>query len=85
VKLFTRKTCSKCPPAEQICHSLKEKGLEVMFLDVDTPKGREEAVRHGVKALPTTILLDRGGNELISWRGEAPDKNVLESLTGGGR
>ncbi len=83
VKLFTRKTCSKCPPAKQVCQSLKERGLEVMFLDVDSPNGREEAVRHHVKALPATILIDERGNELLSWRGEVPDKTVLEALVGG--
>jgi len=85
IKLFTRKACSKCPPAKEICVKLQEKGLNVMFLDVDTLEGREESVRHGVRALPTTILVDEQGSEMMSWRGEAPDLNVLETLAGNGK
>ena len=84
LKLFTRKACSKCPPAKEICTALHEKGFEVVFLDVDTPAGRDEVARHGVKALPTTILLDNAGNEMLSWRGNVPDKNVLDALANQG-
>jgi hypothetical protein len=83
IKLFTRKACSKCPPAKEICQKFSERGLIVLFLDVDTSKGREEAVRHGVMALPTTILVDERGSEMMSWRGQSPDENVLEALAGG--
>ena len=82
IKLFTRKSCSKCPPAKEICVRLKEKGLNVLFLDVDTLEGREEGARQGVRALPTTILVDEQGSEMMSWRGEAPDRNLLETLVG---
>ena len=85
IKLFTRKTCSMCPPAKEICLELKEKGLNVVFLDLDTLEGREESTRHGVRALPTTILVDEQGSEMLSWRGEVPDKNLLETLAGNGK
>ncbi len=66
---------------------LKERGLNVVILDVDTLEGREESVRHGVRALPTTILVDGQGSEMMSWRGQPPDRNLLETLAsnGGGK
>ena len=83
VKLFTRKTCARCPPAKKICEGLRQKGVAVVFIDVDTPDGRDEATRHGVKALPTTILLGDEGTELFSWRGDAPDESLLNTLLSG--
>lgn len=79
VKLFVKENCPRCPAAKRACDGLTS--LEVY--DVGSIDGLAEASYYGVLATPTVLVLDSGGSEIASWRGEAPDRSALFALMPG--
>jgi ribonucleoside-triphosphate reductase len=59
---FHRKTCPNCPPVREFLAGLDIAGHAV---DVDTPEGTEEALRHNVLSAPSVIFFDVQGKELV--------------------
>lgn len=56
--LFSAKWCAPCGNLKE--HA-KTNSLEFdSVLDIDTNEGRDMAIRHGVRGVPTVILLDEG-------------------------
>ncbi len=76
VKLFVKENCPRCPAAKRACEGLSV--IEVY--DVGSVDGLAEASYYSVLATPTVLVLDESGNELASWRGEAPERLALQSL-----
>jgi len=77
VKFFSKDSCPNCPPAKEIAEDLKRRGVIVQYFDVDSVDGRAEAMFYDVMGTPSTVLVDERGNELMSWRGKAPDKQAI--------
>ena len=52
---FYRQTCPNCPP---VCSRLESIPIGGHHVDVDTPEGRDLAVRYEILATPTVVFLD---------------------------
>jgi len=66
--------------AKKIIEEIKKSGIEVEEFDVETVDGMAEAALYMVMSTPTTILVNSGEEEIISWRGKIPDKNKIFEL-----
>ena len=74
------KSCVPCKMMEPILDELREeyKGImDVVFIDVWQPENRQEAVKHGIKAIPTQIFFDEDGNELWRHTGFISKEDIL--------
>jgi thiol-disulfide isomerase/thioredoxin len=80
VKFFWQEDCPKCPAAKVVCQEMESEGINVEYLDIKSVEGMAEAAFYGVLATPTTIVVDREENELVSWRGEIPEKEKIWRL-----
>lgn len=76
VKLFVKDNCPRCPAAKHACEGLDS----VQVYDVGDVDGLAEAAFFGVLATPTILVMDAGGNEVASWRGDAPSRSELRDL-----
>ncbi len=79
VKIFTKKTCPKCPAAKELASELEKRGVDVNLYDLDNPDGLAEAAMYNVMATPTIIITDNENNEEKSFRGTVPN---LEEVIG---
>lgn len=79
IKIFTKKTCPKCPPAKELATKLKEKGIEVELYDMDEVEGLAESAMFNVMATPTVVIVEEDGKEKKSFRGQVP---TLEEILG---
>lgn len=80
VKIFTKKTCPKCPAAKELSLELGKKGQNVSLYDLEDPDGLAEAAMYNVMATPTIIITDDSGNEEKSFRGTVPKiKEISEA------
>jgi glutaredoxin len=84
IQIFTQRDCPRCPPAKEALMEIKsERGVEVSEFDVETVDGMAEAAFYGIMTTPATVLVNSSGDEIISWRGVAPDKDkILRILDG---
>lgn len=73
IKLFVKNDCPKCPAAKRACEGVD--GVQVY--DISEMDGLAEAAFHSVLSTPTVLVVDTSGNEVASWRGEAPDRSDL--------
>jgi len=82
LKVFTKKECPKCPAAKTLAEEIRKEGkIPVEFYDVEQPDGLAEAQLYSVLATPTLVLCEDSEDEeeIKSWRGEAPERNDVES------
>lgn len=77
VKFFTKENCPNCPPAKEVAKELLKRGIIVQQFDIDSIDGRAEAMFYDVMGTPSTVVVDKEGNELMSWRGKAPDRQAI--------
>lgn len=73
IKVFVKSDCPRCPAAKHAVDGLD--GVEIY--DVGDMDGLAEAAFHSVLSTPTVLVVDTGGAEIASWRGEAPDRVSL--------
>jgi len=84
IELFTQKQCPRCSEAKAVIEELKaERRVEVSEFDVESIDGMAEAAYYGVMSTPSVVLVDRSGEEIMSWRGVAPDKQKIIQLLDG--
>ena len=57
-KLFTTQTCPNCPPVKEFMQTVEMEGEQI---DATTDSGREDAIKHGIMAVPTVLFLDENG------------------------
>ena len=57
ILVFTGEWCSNCSPWKKM---LDEKGVQYTAIDIDTDEGAALAQKHGVRALPTTLIFRDG-------------------------
>lgn len=58
VLLFGAVWCGNCSNQKKM---LEGSGVEVTYLDVDTPEGAEKATEFGVRGLPLTVIVYEDG------------------------
>lgn len=75
LKVFTLKTCPKCPLAKKIAQEVAET-LSIRFTEVDmeTPEGQIEGLMHQIMSTPSIAVDD----EVIA-RGKVIPKGELEN------
>jgi glutaredoxin len=76
VKLFVKDDCPRCPAAKRACEGI----ANLSVYDVGDVDGLAEASFWGVLATPSVLVVDSRGQEVASWRGEAPDPSELHAL-----
>ena len=78
IKIFTKLTCPKCPPAKELAEELKTNGENVVMYSIDEPDGLAEAAMYDIMATPSIVITDDNNAELKSWRGEVPSLNEVK-------
>ena len=76
IKLFVKDDCPRCPAAKMAVEGLDD----VEVFDVGEVDGLAEASFHSILATPSLVVVDSGGKEVASWRGEVPDRSSVRSL-----
>jgi len=77
VKVFTKETCPKCPPAKDLAQKLIEKDVDVELYSLDEADGLAEASMYDVMSTPSIIVCDKEGSEERSFRGEVPSEEEI--------
>ncbi|RMF89743.1 MAG: thioredoxin family protein [Methanobacteriota archaeon] len=84
IELFTQKHCPNCPPAKETLREVSAaKGVPIVEYDVESVDGMAEAAYYGIMSTPSVVVVDQSGEEIISWRGVAPDKERLLRILDG--
>lgn len=61
IKLLTSQTCPYCPQAREVLKKLtkERKDVVVLELSVNTDEGMKEALKYGIRGVPSIIINDR--------------------------
>lgn len=62
VKVFGMENCAGCTTVKNI---LKQKGVAFIEMDVMNVDHMEEAQKHGVRAVPTTVITTKEGVDVF--------------------
>ena len=54
-KLFTTPSCKSCPAVKNFVSTLS---LDVELIDASTEQGREQALKYGVRSVPTMLFFE---------------------------
>lgn len=79
--------CIPCRAMQPIMKAVEEeyKGqVKVVFHDVWTPQGKEDAMKYNIRVIPTQVFLDKDGNEYFRHEGYFPKEGVVDILKKGG-
>jgi thioredoxin 1 len=74
-------SCVPCQMMAPILDELREEyrgALDVVFIDVWKPENQQEAVKYGIRAIPTQIFFDPQGNELWRHTGFMSKEDILK-------
>lgn len=72
--------CIPCKAMQPIMKAVEEeyKGqVKVVFHDVWTPKGRDDAAKYNIQVIPTQVFLDKDGKEYYRHSGYFPKDDVV--------
>lgn len=75
--------CIPCKAMQPIMKAVEEeyKGqVKVVFHDVWTTKGREDAEKYNIRMIPTQVFLDKEGKEYFRHEGYFPKVDVVRVL-----
>lgn len=75
--------CIPCKMMQPIMKAVEEeyKGqVKVVFHDVWTPQGKRDAMKYGIRVIPTQIFLDKNGVEYFRHEGFYPKEQVVRAL-----
>lgn len=78
IKYFTANWCGPCKQFKPVMEQLKNEGLSIQFIDVDTNRLLVE--NSGVRSVPTCIL-EVDGKEVDRWTGALPKEEVKRRYT----
>lgn len=73
--LFSASWCPNCPSVKAI---LDSNNVEYKYVDIDTPEGEEEAAVHGIRGLPTVIVVNDQSEVVRRIVGVQPAKEYLK-------
>lgn len=79
--------CIPCRAMQPIMNAVEQeyKGqVKIVFHDVWTPKGKEDAMKYNIRVIPTQVFLDKDGKEFFRHEGYFPKEHVVEVLKKGG-
>ena len=71
--------CIPCKAMQPIMKAVEEqyKGqVKIVFHDVWTPKGKEDAMKYNIRVIPTQVFLDKDGKEYYRHEGYFPKEGV---------
>lgn len=75
--------CIPCQKMQPIIKSVEEKygdQVKVIFYDVWTPQGKEDAKQFDFEAIPTQLFLDENGREYFRHVGFFPEDELVKIL-----
>lgn len=75
--------CIPCKAMQPIMKAVAEeyKGqVKVVFHDVWTSKGRDDAEKYNIRIIPTQVFLDKGGKECYRHEGFFPKDDVVRII-----
>jgi thioredoxin 1 len=75
--------CIPCKMMQPIMKAVGEeyKGqIKVVFHDVWTPKGKDDAMKYNIRVIPTQVFLDKNGKEYYRHEGYFPKEDVVRVL-----
>lgn len=75
--------CIPCRMMQPVIKAVEEKfgsRVRVVFHDVWTPGGREDAMKYRIRAIPTQVFLDRNGVEYFRHEGFYPLEEIEKVL-----
>jgi len=61
--IFVKQSCSQCPTAKDLGKKLEEQGRVVHYQSLDTAEGMAQALKYGIRSLPTILLMNNGKEE----------------------
>lgn len=79
--------CIPCRAMQPIMDAVEKeyKGqVKIVFHDVWTPRGKEDAMKYKIRVIPTQVFLDIDGKEYFRHEGYFPKEGVVEVLKKGG-
>lgn len=76
---FSTPSCGQCPRQAEILEDLVEDRSSVDFEKIDATEEVEEANKYGVRAVPSTIVLDDDGNVVSKFDG-VTQADAIESV-----
>lgn len=72
--------CIPCKAMQPIMKAVEEefKGqVKIVFHDVWTPKGKDDAMKYNIRVIPTQVFLDKDGKEYFRHEGYYPKDDVV--------
>lgn len=75
--------CIPCQKMQPVIKSVEEKygdQVKVIFYDVWTPRGKEDAKQFDFEAIPTQLFLDENGREYFRHVGFFPEDELVKIL-----
>ncbi len=75
--------CIPCKMMQPIMKAVEQeyKGqVKIMFHDVWTPQGKQDAMKYGIRVIPTQVFLDKNGNEYFRHEGFFPKEELVKIL-----
>ncbi|MEN6375953.1 MAG: thioredoxin family protein [Smithella sp.] len=75
--------CIPCKAMQPIMKAVEEeyKGqVKVVFHDVWTTKGRDDAAKYNIRIIPTQVFLDKNGKEYYRHEGYFPKEEVVRII-----
>jgi thioredoxin 1 len=75
--------CIPCKAMQPIMKEIAEeyKGqVKVVFHDVWTPKGKDDAMKYNIRVIPTQVFLDKNGKEYYRHEGFFPKDDLVGVL-----
>ncbi len=79
--------CVPCRMMQPVMRSIEKKyagRVKIVFYDVWTPHGKSDAMKYGVRVIPTQVFLDSKGKEYFRHEGFFPEEDVDRVLRAGG-
>jgi len=75
--------CIPCKAMQPVMKAVEEeyKGqVKIIFHDVWTPKGKEDAMKYNIRIIPTQVFLDKNGKEYYRHEGYFPKDDVVRVI-----
>jgi len=75
--------CIPCKAMQPIMKAVEEEyrgQVKVVFHDVWTPKGRDDAEKYNIRIIPTQVFLDKDGKEYFRHEGYFPKEELVKVI-----
>jgi thioredoxin 1 len=72
--------CKAMQPIMKVVEEEYREQVKVVFHDVWTPKGKEDAMKYNIRIIPTQVFLDENGKEYYRHEGFFPKEEVVRVI-----